>query len=70
MAYPTTLTALVDPLCGWCYGAASALERLAAQPEILLRLSRRSGSSPAKAPGRWMPASPTMPGPMTNASRG
>ena len=36
MAYPTTLTALVDPLCGWCYGAASALERLAAQPEILL----------------------------------
>ena len=39
MAYPTTLTALVDPLCGWCYGAASALERLAAQPEILLTLT-------------------------------
>ena len=27
---PGTLIALVDPLCGWCWGAAPALQRLAA----------------------------------------
>jgi putative protein-disulfide isomerase len=32
------LTALVDPLCGWCYGAAPALERLAADPTVALRV--------------------------------
>ncbi len=30
------LTALVDPLCGWCYGAAPALERLAGDPGVAL----------------------------------
>lgn len=33
-----TLTYLYDPLCGWCYGAGSALERLVAESGIQLVL--------------------------------
>ncbi|WAC27108.1 DsbA family protein [Ancylobacter sp. SL191] len=29
---------LFDPLCGWCYGASPAIERLIAQPDIALEL--------------------------------
>ena len=39
MAEPIRITALVDPLCGWCYGAAPALERLAVQPSISFTLA-------------------------------
>jgi putative protein-disulfide isomerase len=35
----TEVTYLFDPLCGWCYGAAPALEKLAAMPGIALRLA-------------------------------
>jgi putative protein-disulfide isomerase len=35
----TALTYLFDPLCGWCYGAAPALEKLAAAPGIALKLA-------------------------------
>lgn len=35
----TTITYLFDPLCGWCYGAAPAIERLAKQENILLELA-------------------------------
>lgn len=38
MADPIHLTALIDPLCGWCYGAAPTLERLGAQPGVTLDL--------------------------------
>jgi len=33
------ITALVDPLCGWCHGAGPALTWLAAQPGVALRLA-------------------------------
>lgn len=33
---PRPLTCLFDPLCGWCYGAAPALRRLAARPDVAL----------------------------------
>jgi putative protein-disulfide isomerase len=35
----TALTYLFDPLCGWCYGAEPALEKLAATPGIALTLA-------------------------------
>ena len=35
----STLTYLFDPLCGWCYGAAPAIERLAQQTDMLVQLS-------------------------------
>ncbi|NPD14860.1 DsbA family protein [Xinfangfangia sp. D13-10-4-6] len=34
----TQITCLLDPLCGWCYGAAPALSRLAADPGLSLSL--------------------------------
>lgn len=33
-----TLVYVFDPLCGWCYGASAALERLEQSDEIQLRL--------------------------------
>ena len=36
---PTTVTYLFDPLCGWCYGAAPALERLSQEADIALTLA-------------------------------
>jgi putative protein-disulfide isomerase len=35
----TTITYLLDPLCGWCYGATPALDRLAVTPGIDLKLA-------------------------------
>lgn len=35
----TALTYLFDPPCGWCYGAAPTLEKLAATPGIALKLA-------------------------------
>jgi putative protein-disulfide isomerase len=35
----TTITYLFDPLCGWCYGATPALDKLAATPGIGLNLA-------------------------------
>ena len=35
----TTITYLFDPLCGWCYGATPALDKLAATPGIGLKLA-------------------------------
>ena len=35
----TALTYLFDPLCGWCYGAAPALAKLATMPGIALKLA-------------------------------
>jgi putative protein-disulfide isomerase len=35
----TAFTYLFDPLCGWCYGAGPALEKLAATPGIALTLA-------------------------------
>lgn len=31
-------TYLFDPLCGWCYGAAPALHRLAAMPDVAIEM--------------------------------
>ena len=33
------LTYLFDPLCGWCYGAAPMMRRLAAEPGLAVELS-------------------------------
>ncbi|WP_342620176.1 DsbA family protein [Rhodoferax sp. GW822-FHT02A01] len=35
----TTITYLFDPLCGWCYGASPAVQRLAKQTHIRLELA-------------------------------
>ena len=35
----TTITYLFDPLCGWCYGAAPAIQRLNQQDDISLELA-------------------------------
>ena len=35
---PGTLIAIVDPLCGWCWGAAPAFERLAASGRARLEI--------------------------------
>src|SRR4051794_12302875 len=35
---PVDITVLYDPLCGWCYGAAPAIRRLADQPHLALGL--------------------------------
>lgn len=35
---PGTILAIVDPLCGWCWGAAPALARLAASGVVSLEL--------------------------------
>lgn len=36
MAHVAHATYLFDPLCGWCYGAAPVLERLAADAELAI----------------------------------
>lgn len=33
------ITYLFDPLCGWCYGAAPALRRISAMPDVTLTLA-------------------------------
>ena len=33
------ITYLFDPLCGWCYGAAPAILRLAKDPSVSLALA-------------------------------
>jgi putative protein-disulfide isomerase len=35
----TTITYLFDPLCGWCYGASPAIQRLGNQSDIRLELA-------------------------------
>lgn len=35
----TTVTYLFDPLCGWCYGASPAIQRLSQDPAITLELA-------------------------------
>ena len=35
----THITYLFDPLCGWCYGASAALEKLAARPDFAIDLA-------------------------------
>ncbi len=35
----THITYLFDPLCGWCYGAAPAVQRLAKDPSVSLALA-------------------------------
>jgi putative protein-disulfide isomerase len=39
MADMTHITYLFDPLCGWCYGASPALEKLAARPDLTVQLA-------------------------------
>jgi putative protein-disulfide isomerase len=39
MSATTHLTYLLDPLCGWCYGASTALENLAARPDFTIALA-------------------------------
>lgn len=36
MAHVSHATYLFDPLCGWCYGAAPVLERLAADDDLVI----------------------------------
>jgi len=33
------ITYLFDPLCGWCYGASAAVEKLAARPDFVIELA-------------------------------
>jgi putative protein-disulfide isomerase len=35
----TTVTYLFDPLCGWCYGASTTIQRLELQRDIRLELA-------------------------------
>ena len=35
----TTVTYLFDPLCGWCYGASPAIQRLGQEATITLELA-------------------------------
>lgn len=39
MAGTIHVTYLFDPLCGWCYGAAATLEKLAARPGVMVELA-------------------------------
>ncbi|PKO66383.1 MAG: protein-disulfide isomerase [Betaproteobacteria bacterium HGW-Betaproteobacteria-16] len=39
MPVSTTVTYLFDPLCGWCYGASPAVQRLGQQSDIRLELA-------------------------------
>jgi putative protein-disulfide isomerase len=39
MAEKTRATYLFDPLCGWCYGAAPTLMKLATHPEFMVKLA-------------------------------
>lgn len=33
------ITYLFDPLCGWCYGASAAVEKLATRPDFVIELA-------------------------------
>jgi putative protein-disulfide isomerase len=39
MIATTHITYLFDPLCGWCYGAAAAFEKLVARPDLVIHLA-------------------------------
>jgi putative protein-disulfide isomerase len=39
MTATTHITYLFDPLCGWCYGASAALEKLVARPDFVIELA-------------------------------
>lgn len=39
MSATTHITYLFDPLCGWCYGASAALEKLVARPDFAIALA-------------------------------
>lgn len=39
MTAATHITYLFDPLCGWCYGASAALEKLVARPDFVIELA-------------------------------
>lgn len=39
MTAATRITYLFDPLCGWCYGASAALEKLVARPDFAVELA-------------------------------
>ena len=39
MIATTHITYLFDPLCGWCYGASAAVEKLAARPDFVIELA-------------------------------
>src|SRR4051812_45860955 len=39
MTATTAVTYLFDPLCGWCYGASAALEKLVARPDFVIELA-------------------------------
>src|SRR5437763_9595920 len=39
MSAPIHITYLFDPLCGWCYGASTLLEQLAARPDFAVALA-------------------------------
>jgi putative protein-disulfide isomerase len=39
MSAPIHITYLFDPLCGWCYGAATLLEQLVARPDFDVALA-------------------------------
>lgn len=39
MSAPIQITYLFDPLCGWCYGAATLLEQLVTRPDFAVELA-------------------------------
>lgn len=39
MTATTHITYLFDPLCGWCYGASAALEKLITRPDFVVELA-------------------------------
>ena len=55
------VTYLFDPLCGWCYGAGPALERLAQLDDVTLELMP-TGLFAGEGRARWTRSLRPMPG--------
>ena len=61
------ITCLFDPLCGWCYGASPAIDRISGVAGVEFKLAP-TGMFAGRAPGSWTSRSPNMPGRMTAGS--
>jgi 2-hydroxychromene-2-carboxylate isomerase len=67
MSAPIQITYLFDPLCGWCYGAATLLEQLVTRPDFAVELAPTGLFAGEGARPRT--ALPLMPGATTSGFR-